>query len=766
YVPVDPAYPAERIAFLLRDTAPVAVLSAREVCGGLPAEAGPDGVPVVLLDDDGTRLLLADASHLPLTSVDRGGWPDPSDCAYVIHTSGSTGTPKGVVISHRNVVRLLTSTAHWFGFGPDDTWTFFHSHAFDFSVWEIFGALLTGGRLVVVPYRVSRAPAEFLALLARERVTVLSQTPTAFAALLAADREHPGPLRDTTLRTVVLGGEAFDPARLAEWYARHPDDAPRIVNMYGTTETTVHVTYAAYGRGIARPGAPSIIGEAIPDLALYVLDDRLREVPPGGTGELYVAGAGLARGYLGRPGLTAERFVACPYGPPGACMYRTGDLVRRGPGGLEFAGRADDQVKIRGFRVEPGEVEAALAAHPDVAQAAVAVHREADRGPGLVGYVVPRPDPAPADPAGGHTPGTGEALRVWQQVYDDLYAGSADRPAALGEDFAGWRSSADGRPIPLEQMREWRDATVGRVRALRPRRVLEIGVGTGLLLAGLAPYCESYWGTDLSAEAVTGLRGKLAADHGLAARTTLTCQAAHDMRGLPDGAFDVVVLNSVTQYFPDTGYLLAVLRGALDRLAPGGALYVGDVRDLRLARRFHTALHRQRTGTRGGDDAALAAAVRRSMASDKELLVAPAFFTALADGALPALSAVDIRVKRGRYRNEMSRYRYDVVLRKGPVQVVSLADAPRVRWGSEMPGLPSLVHRLRTGLPGALRVSRIPNARWEEPGAVGAASGADPDDLYDLAASVGYRALVTWSEADDGSLDAVFLPEPERDGMA
>uniref|UniRef100_UPI002D2198CD non-ribosomal peptide synthetase n=1 Tax=Streptomyces rimosus TaxID=1927 RepID=UPI002D2198CD len=764
YVPVDPAYPAGRIAFLLRDTVPVAVLTAREVCGGLPAEAGPDGVPVVLLDDEGTRLLLADASPLHVTAVDRGGWPDPHDCAYVIHTSGSTGTPKGVVISHHNVVRLLASTAHWFGFGPDDTWTFFHSHAFDVSVWEIFGALLTGGRLVVVPYRVGRAPAEFLALLARERVTVLSQTPTAFAALLAADREHPELLRDTTLRTVVLGGEAFDPARLVEWYARHPDDAPRIVNMYGTTETTVHATYAAYGRGIARPGAASAIGEAVPDLALYVLDDRLAEVPPGGTGELYVAGAGLARGYLGRAGLTAERFVACPSGPPGARMYRTGDLVRRGPGGLEFAGRADDQVKIRGFRIEPGEVESALAAHPDVAQAAVAVHRDADRGPGLVGYVVPRPDPAPADPTGGRTPGTGEALTVWQQVYDDLYAGSADRPAPLGEDFTGWRGSADGRPIPLEQMREWRDATVGRVRALRPRRVLEIGVGTGLLLAGLAPYCDSYWGTDLSAEAVTGLRGKLAADPVLAARTTLTCQAAHDTQGLPEGAFDVVVLNSVAQYFPDTGYLLAVLRGALDRLAPGGALFVGDVRDLRLARRFHTALHRQRTGARGGadDDAALAAAVRRSMAGDKELLVAPAFFTALPDGTLPGLSAVDIRVKRGRYRNELSRYRYDVVLRKGPVPVVSLADAPRVRWGSEMPGLPSLVHRLRTGLPGALRVSCIPNARWEETGTV----GADPDDLHDLAASVGYRALVTWSEAEDGSLDAVFLPEPERDGTA
>ncbi|MEV5595225.1 non-ribosomal peptide synthase/polyketide synthase [Streptomyces sp. NPDC052496] len=773
YVPVDPAYPAGRIAFLLRDTAPVAVLTVRAAAGGLPAGTG---VPALLLDDDGTRRLLDGASPAPLTDAGHGGLPDPRDGAYVIHTSGSTGTPKGVVITHDNVVRLLTATAQWFGFGADDVWALFHSYAFDVSVWETFGALLTGGRLVVVPYRVSRAPAELLALLARERVTVLCQTPTAFGALSAADGENPGVLRNAPLRTVVLAGEALDPARLAGWYGRHPDDAPRLVNMYGTTETTVHATYAAYDRSLARPGAPSVIGEAIPDLALYVLDERLGEVPTGGTGELYVAGRGLARGYLDRPGLTAGRFVACPYGPPGSRMYRTGDLVRRGPDGLEFAGRCDDQVKIRGFRVEPGEVEAALAAHPGVAQAAVAVRRDADGGPCLVGYVVPAPAPATAPAQRGtvaRAAGTDEALRVWRQVYDDLYAASGDRPAVpLGEDFAGWRSSADGRPIPLEQLREWRDATVDRVRALRPRHVLDIGVGTGLLLARLAPHCESYWGTDLSAEAVTALRGRLAADPASAARTTLTCQAADDMRGLPEGGFDVVVLNSVVQYFPDADYLLTVLRGALDRLAPGGALFVGDVRDLRLARHFHTALYRHRTGARGTapDGAALAAAVRRSLAQEKELLVAPGFFAALPDGPLPAVCAVDLRVKRGRYHNELSRYRYDVVLRKGPARVVSLADAPRVRWGSEVPGLPSLARRLRTGRPGMLRVSGIPNARLLDTAVAAGPSGAgpgpavDPEELHDLAAAVGCQALVTWSEADDGSLDAVFLREEEHGG--
>ncbi|MFH9426468.1 amino acid adenylation domain-containing protein, partial [Streptomyces sp. NPDC017529] len=750
YLPVDPGYPAERIAFLLRDAAAVAVLTTREVSEEAGGRAG--GTLRILLDDDGTRRLLEDASPAPLTEADRGGRLSPHDRAYVIHTSGSTGTPKGVEITHDNVARLLTATAHWFGFGPDDTWSLFHSYAFDVSVWEMFGALLTGGRLVVVPYAVSRTPAEFLALLARERVTVLCQTPTAFFQLSAADREHPGLLRGAPLRTVVLAGEALDPARLGDWYARHPDGAPLLVNMYGTTETTVHATYAACSRSTARPGAASTIGHTVPDLRSYVLDDRLAEVPAGATGELYIAGAGLARGYLNRPGPTAERFVACPSGPPGARMYRTGDLARRGPGGgLEFAGRADDQVKIRGFRVEPGEVESVLAAHEDVAQAAVAVHRDADGGPSLVGYVVPHPDTAGGAAAG---PGAGgeETVETWRQVYDDLYSG--DRAAPLGEDFAGWRSSADGRPIPLEEMREWRDAAVGRVRALRPRRILEIGVGTGLLLAGLAPHCESYWGTDLSAAAVAGLRRKVAADPRLAARTTLTCQAADDMAGLPEGGFDVVVLNSVVQYFPGSGYLLAVLRGALDRLAPGGALFVGDVRDLRTARHFHAAPQRRKA--HGTDDAA----VRRSMARDKELLIDPGFFAALPGGSLPEAGAVDIRVKRGRYHNELSRYRYDVVLRKKPVAAVSLAGAPRVRWGSQVPGLPALAARLRADRPGALRVSGIPNARLDEAGPPGTVPAADPEELHELAAAVGYRALVTWSDAADGSLDAVFVPDP------
>jgi nonribosomal peptide synthetase DhbF len=296
------------------------------------------------------------------------------------------------VVTHRNVTRLFAATAPWFGFGPDDVWSLFHSYAFDFSVWELWGALLHGGRVVVVPRMVARSPVEFLSLLADQGVTVLSQTPSAFYPLIEADAEHPELSGRLRLRRVVFGGEALEPSRLEGWYGRHGDDAPVLVNMYGITETTVHVSYVALDRETARRARGSVIGRAIPDLRLYVLDGGLEPVPAGVPGEIYVAGAGLARGYLGRPGLTSERFVADPHGAAGTRMYRSGDLGRwAAPGELEYLGRADQQVKIRGFRIEPGEIEAALAGHPAVAQAAVVV-REAAAGADrrLVAYVVPR----------------------------------------------------------------------------------------------------------------------------------------------------------------------------------------------------------------------------------------------------------------------------------------------------------------------------------------------------------------------------------------
>jgi len=386
YVPLDPAYPPERVGFMLADTqAPVLVTQPRLV-EGLPALAAQ-----VLCLDTGCAALAHERADNPVSGA------TADTLAYVIYTSGSTGTPKGVAVSHANVVRLFEATHAWYHFGAEDAWTLFHSVAFDFSVWELWGALLCGGRLVVVPYWVSRAPEVFYALVGREQVTVLNQTPSAFRQLMRAE-ETADTAGALALRLVIFGGEALEPQSLQPWVARHGDQRPQLVNMYGITETTVHVTYRPLQATDLKLASGSVIGCAIPDLQVYVLDQHLHPVPMGVPGEMYVGGAGVARGYLARPELSAERFVPDPFGDrPGARLYKTGDLVRYLPNAdLEYLGRIDQQVKIRGFRIELGEIEAALAQHPAVREAVVLLREDIPEEKRLVAYLVAGRDPAPS----------------------------------------------------------------------------------------------------------------------------------------------------------------------------------------------------------------------------------------------------------------------------------------------------------------------------------------------------------------------------------
>ncbi|QLH25738.1 amino acid adenylation domain-containing protein [Streptomyces sp. Rer75] len=393
YVPLDPATPPERVRHVLDEADPPLAVATADTAALLPP-----GRDRLLLDDPETAAALATGP-----AGDLGRCTDPHTTAYVIHTSGSTGTPKGVVVTHDNVVRLLDTTDEQFGFGPDDVHALFHSYAFDVSVWELWAALGRGGRLVVVPHTVSRSPREMWQLLVRERVTALCQTPSAFYQLAQAEadmaREADGPPRHA-LRVVVFAGEALDPRRIRHWYPEGPatHGRPRLVNMYGITETTVHSTYAE----LTDPAdTRSAIGEPLADLRLHLLDHALRPVPPGCPGEIYLSGPGVTRGYLGREALTATRFVADPFGPPGSRMYRSGDLARRWQDGtLEYLGRTDQQVKVRGFRIEPGEIEAVLERHPDVVQAAVLVKDGgADGGAQLVAYTVPATADTRLDPA-------------------------------------------------------------------------------------------------------------------------------------------------------------------------------------------------------------------------------------------------------------------------------------------------------------------------------------------------------------------------------
>jgi amino acid adenylation domain-containing protein/non-ribosomal peptide synthase protein (TIGR01720 family) len=378
YVPLDPTYPSERLHYMLEDSGVQVLLTQARLVESLPKH----NAHVVCLDTSERAIALLSESN-PISEV------VSSNLAYVIYTSGSTGLPKGVLVNHSNIVRLFEATNDWFHFDSRDVWTLFHSYAFDFSVWELWGALIYGGRLVVVPYLISREPNAFYKLLCQEKVTILNQTPSAFRQLIKAE-ESKGIAPDLDLRLVIFGGEALEPKSLKPWFEQHGDRTPQLVNMYGITETTVHVTYRPLTIADIN-NSVSVIGRTIPDLQVYLLDQHQQLVPIGVPGEMYIGGAGVARGYLNRPELTAQRFISNPFSDnPEALLYKSGDKARYLPNGdLEYLGRIDQQVKIRGFRIELGEVETAIAQHLAVRESVVLVREDEPGDKRLVAYVVP-----------------------------------------------------------------------------------------------------------------------------------------------------------------------------------------------------------------------------------------------------------------------------------------------------------------------------------------------------------------------------------------
>ncbi|NRN71471.1 hypothetical protein GC106_87510, partial [Kibdelosporangium sp. 4NS15] len=675
FLPLDPAYPDERLAFMVEDAQPVLVL------------------------DDLTMAI--DRSGYPAT--DPGISSRPSSAAYVIYTSGSSGVPKGVVVSHSGFASLAVSHREHLGVEPGCRVLQFASPSFDASVWELVMALASGATLVVADE--GKLVGDSLAqALAAERVTHVTLPPSILATLPAGELPE--------LSTVVVAGEKL-PVDLAKLWA----DGRRLINAYGPTETTVCATMSD-----ALAGGSAPIGGPVINAQVHVLDDRLRLVAPGTPGELYVGGSLLARGYLRRAGLTAGRFVANPFGSGGSRLYRTGDLVRwNAEGQLEFLGRVDDQVKLRGFRIEPGEVESALREHPLVEQAVV-IMRESS----LAGYVVP------ASHARSET-----HVGEWRETYDSVYSRVAEH--GFGEDFEGWNSSYSGEPIPLDEMREWRSAALSMIRSYSPRRVLEIGVGSGLLLSKLAPTCEVYWGTDFSAAVVDRLAGQVEAA-GLADRVVLRCQAADSVDGLPSGLFDTIVLNSVAQYFPSGQYLADVIGKAWDLLVPGGRIFVGDVRNLDTARTLHAAIHRYRTGEEADTET-----LDLEMARMKELAVSPGFFTQFG-------AAVEVRLKRGAAHNELSRHRYEVVLHKQPADVLSVADAPELVWEKDFTALDEI-----GAVDGALRLTGMPNARITRE-LDDSSSAIDPENIVTWGEVNGLTVLATWSADGPALFDAVLLP--------
>ncbi|WP_262061793.1 non-ribosomal peptide synthetase, partial [Streptomyces sp. STR69] len=737
YLPLELDHPADRLSLMLADARPLLLLSTTAVSATLDGETTR-----VLLDNPDVKGELADQPDAPVRL--RFSLEHP---AYVIYTSGSTGRPKGVVTPYRGLTNMqlnhqkeIFEPAIASAGGRRLRIAHTVSFAFDMS-WEELLWLVEGHEVHVCDEELRRDAEALVAYCERHRVDVVNVTPT-YARLLIEQ----GLLEGHVPPLVLLGGEAVPET---VWTALRDTEGTYGYNLYGPTEYTINTL----GGGTRDSDTPTV-GKPIRGTRAHILDAWLRPVPDGVPGELYIAGIGLARGYLDRPALTSERFVADPFGEPGERMYRTGDLVRRNPdGNLDFLGRTDDQVKIRGYRIEPGEIETALSRHPLVSQAAVVVRDER-----LVGYVVP----SGADSA-ERTAAEAAQVGEWQEIYSDEYEEIGT--AVFTERYDGWDSSYDGRPIPFEEMHEWREATLARIGALKPRRILEVGVGSGLLLSRLAPDSEAYWATDFAAPVIRKIGEEVRRDPALAAKVELRCRPAEDLSGLPFAYFDTIVINSVIQYFPSIDHLTTVIHGLMDLLAPGGALFVGDVRNLRLAGTFHTEIQR----ARGTAEADLERAVERGLRLEKELLVDPDYFTTLGYG-------VDLRTKRAHHHNELSRHRYDVVLYADDPDV-SLDNTPSVDWATgntigellrgDWSSAEAIGELLRGGWsvtgataerprgerPEALRFTGIPDGRTSE-------TGVDPEHLHELGTAAGYRVLTTWSE-QEGTYDAVFLRSDE-----
>ena len=600
------------------------------------------------------------------------------------------------MVEHSALAARLAVMLGRFGFAPGDRMPAIAPFTFDISLFELLVPLASGGTVEIFPL----APTLDVQQLVRALPDLdrLLAVPAVMRQVVELARADPRLVH--RIKELFVGGDVVPADLLGDLRRAFPQ--AQVWELYGPTEGAIFcAAFAVPGK----EGEPvrSLLGRPLPGNALTLRDRTGRQVPVGVAGEIWIGGV-LARGYWRRPDVTAQRFVPAP---DGGRLFRTGDLARQLPDGrLEFLGRTDDQVKVRGFRIEPGEIESALLRHPDVREAVVAVQPEggpaAEPGSRLVAYVVRR-TAATAQTRQVADTAAAEHVAAWRALYDETY--SRTESGGTDESFTGWTSSYTGLPIPAPEMREWLDGTVERILSLNHRRVLEIGCGAGVLAARLLPHVERYRGIDFSAPALDRAR-RLLSHSG--AQVELVQGLADDWSGVERGAFDLVVINSVAQYFPSAEYLQRVLEHAVASVAPGGAVFVGDLRSLPLLPAFHASVELA-TVPAGLAVSELLHRVEQRGKEEEELVVDPAFFFALA-ARLPAVRHVELRLKRGRARNELTRFRFDAVVHVGEV-----AAQPAPAWQAwDAPPLSRLERRLIEEAPAGLALSGIPDARLAE----------------------------------------------------
>jgi len=635
YVPLDPTYPAKRLAFMVEDAQVPVLLSQTSLRTILPVTAAQ----IIWLDENQATL----STYSPLNPANHANHGD--NLAYVIYTSGSTGNPKGAMIIHRGLTNYLWWAIQAYEVVKGQGSPVHSSLSFDLTVTSLFTPLLVGAKVILLPE--SRDVEALQTVLENQSNFSLVKITPAHLEILS---QLLSPQKASKqVNRYIIGGEALFYEQLAFWRKYAP--TTHLINEYGPTETVVGCcVYEVKAEDVLVGTVP--IGRPIANTQLYILDAHLQPVPIGVTGELYIGGAGLARGYLNRPELTAEKFIPNPFGE--GRLYKTGDLARYLPdGNIEFLGRIDHQVKIRGFRIELGEIEAVLGSQPMIEQAIVTLKERPSGDKQLVAYLKLTPQIIDSTD-------TTKYVDLWQTWYNEMYSQSSILDGIFNID--GWGSSYTNKPIPSDEMREWVDETVGRIKTLNPHHVLEIGCGSGLLLARIAPQCEIYIGTDLSEMAINYTHQMCQQVAGLNHVNLLT-HSADDFSGFEASQFDTIIINSVVQCFPDRLYLERVIAEALSLLKPGGHLFMGDVRHFGLLEIFHTSVQFYQAD----DDLVVQQLKQRiwqHQNQEKDLLLAPEYFLSLTQN-YPQICHVQVLPKYGQVENELTQFRYDAILHVG-----------------------------------------------------------------------------------------------------
>ncbi|CCI07343.1 non-ribosomal peptide synthetase [Microcystis aeruginosa] len=767
YLPLDPEYPQERLQFMLEDSQVPLLLTQSSLIDKLPNHQAK----TVFLAEIWQEIKPMNRDNLTVKVT-------ASNLANVIYTSGSTGKPKGVMVEHQGLCNLALAQIQTFAVSSQSRVLQFASFSFDACISEVLMALGAGATLYLASKENLMPGLPLIKQLRENKITHITLPPSALAVLPWENL--------SSLQTIIVAGEACSPELVKKW-----SQGRNFFNGYGPTEGSVCATVAK-----CTPVDEKItIGRPIPHVQVYILDSHLQPVPIGVPGELHIGGAGVARGYLNRPELTAEKFISNPFvsldppltpldkgGEQPSKLYKTGDLARYLPDGkIEYLGRIDNQVKVRGFRLELGEIEAVLGQHPLVQEAVVIAradqasdHDQDQLNTNLVAYLVPalKDQVLPEQLAQWQS----EYVSDWQKIYEESYS----KPQPQTEDptfnISGWNSSYTGQAIPDAEMQEWVDQTVSRILGNQPpQRVLEIGCGSGLLLFRVAKHCQEYWGADYSAATINNLEHLCSTIEGLEGKVKLLHRTADNLAGIPQAAFDTVVINSVVQYFPSVDYLLQVLEGIMKTIADQGKIFLGDIRSLPLLEPYHAAVQLARAES----DKTLEQwqkQVNQSVATEEELLIAPQFFIALKQ-RFPRISWVEIAPKRGQADNELTQFRYDVTLHldtDGQKTTI-----PWLNWQRDRFSLGQLQDKLKLEQPEYLGIRDVPNQRLQKalqildclenpPGvktvgelrqllAKNSGIGINPEQMWQLGEQLGYTVHLSWWEgSQDGSFDVVF----------